>query len=144
MATFVCKTVRRGSGDSIKSYLSLSEISASEDEEVVEIPELYEGKPLTHIAYEEDLMPAHLHFHDWNHPSDGGDWLPDTYSLSYTSLTLPRSIKRIVLSRSVEDISCAAFKSNPDIAFSVHPDNPRYMAVDGKLHYKKTGTPVPV
>ena len=117
--------------------VSLTAIEVTEDEDTVIIPEAYEGEPVSFIGYSQDFTPAHLHWHDWHHPGQGGDWEPDRYGYNYLALSIPPSVKRVVIPSTVRSICGSAFKGCPGVTIEVDPDNPWYTVRDNKLEYKK-------
>ena len=75
----------------------LSGITLENGDEVLEIPTEFEGYPVTEIGYYESIDPAHEHFHDWHHPAQGAEWVPDTYQTHSCSIYLDERVKRVIL-----------------------------------------------
>ena len=81
MAKFEYCLIKVGyEGKKIKTALSISKITFSETDEVVEIPSSYEGKQVEYVGYEQGVTEAHVRFHDWHHPAQGdGEYVPTEY-----------------------------------------------------------------
>lgn len=137
MAKFTVERIKRGyEGRSMSEYISISDIQCEEGDEVIVLPSSFEGEPITHFGYGQSFTPAHEEWADWHHPSKGSDWVPDEYSFSYNSLTLPESVKTVVIPASIRDICYCALSHAKHVFVEVSPDNPHYRSENGVLKTK--------
>lgn len=137
MAEFKVEEIKLGyEGGDFNYIVSISNILFNKDDEVVIIPDLFNGKPITHIGYGQAFVPAHEVWCDWHHPSKGSDYEPDKYERDYLTFQIPEYVKKIVLPKTIKDVCYCAFKFNHDLVIEIDEDNPHLKVENGKITYK--------
>ena len=138
MISFKFERVRWGyEGRISEEGVSLTSIEVTEGEDTVIIPESYEGEPVSFIGFSQRFTPAHLHWHDWHHPAQGADWEPDHYGYNYLTLSIPPSVRRLVIPSTVSKIYSSAFDKCEGVTIEIDPNNPTYTVRDNRPEYKR-------
>lgn len=139
MAKFVFEIIKIGfDGSPLKEVVALSGIIFEPDDEVVVIPSEYNGMPVTHIGYKQDVIPAHEAFRDWHHPSgDCGEYVETEYKTGPCDrIDFPPSVKRLVFPATADEISTVLWYGIPGVDYEMNPDNKRYAIQDNKITYR--------
>ncbi|MBQ7906958.1 MAG: hypothetical protein IJ309_03185 [Clostridia bacterium] len=137
MAIFDIGVVRYGRVGAERSYLCLKTIIFEETDEVVTLPGTYEGLPITKFGYGEVHREAEERWHDWHHPAQGTEIVPERYEFTYNTIVPPKHVKKIVFPKEMTDIYTYAFENCEHVAFEVDEENPDYTARDGKIVVRK-------
>ena len=134
---FKFEKVKEGYADgAIVRGVSFRGVECDADEDTVVSPDSFEGESVTHIAYTQNFTAAYFRFHDWHHPGQGGDWIPDHYSLYGGQIKLPDTVKRIVIPATVTEIFPYPFGNPSPVDIEISPLNLRYTVVDNKITLK--------
>ena len=103
--------LKKGFEDSeITEIVAIENVLFDEGDETVTLPDTFLGKPITHLAYQQDVIPAHEHFADWHHPSQGSEWRAKEYRLSGISISVPARVKKIIIPATIKYIYFHPFK----------------------------------
>ena len=72
MAEFIIEKLKWGYEDEkMDEHVCITNVIFSPDDEIVYLPEKYNGEFVTHVGYTQNYTPAHEHWCDWHHPSKG-------------------------------------------------------------------------
>lgn len=110
MTKFDISVVRHGSVSYAISELTVTNITVDEGDTEIVFPEVFEGKPVTHIGYREKFCEAEERYHDWHHPGQGMEFFPAHYEREYVTFRIPQSVTRIFIPKTVKDVCYCAFK----------------------------------
>ncbi len=134
MAKFKIGKLRYGTPNKdLSYYVSVYNIAFEEGDEVVEIPSTFEGEEVTAIGYGEEFEKAHEVWCDWHHPSKGSDWVDDKYVRSYLTFIVPKFVKKIIIPKTINDVSYCAFKFDGECAIEIDSENPNLIVKNGKI-----------
>lgn len=140
MAQFKYETIKLGYVDKNQTtVLSLKEIVVEEDDEIIVIPEEFEGIAVTYIGYKQGKNEAYFKYHDWHHPAQGGDYIPEEYvALECDFLAKTSNLKKVIFPSAAKYINFSRINYfAKDVVFEISPDNKYYKVTkDGKIYYK--------
>ena len=125
MTKFDISVVRHGSVSYAISDLTVTNITVDEGDTEIIFPEVFEGKPVTHIGYKEKFSEAEERYHDWHHPAQGMEIVPARYDAEAVTFCIPKSVTRIFIPASVKEVSYRAFaKVDTRRVVEIAPENP--------------------
>lgn len=134
MAQFDIGVVRYGTVGEEKRYLCIRDVTLDEGEEVLYIPGTYEGVEITHFGYREEHKEAEERWHDWHHPAQGMDYIPERYELEFVRKETPQSLKRVVFPKETTSINPYFFDKQDGLVFEIDPENKEYgISKEGKI-----------
>ena len=138
MAQFKIERLKWGNDETGFDYcISISKIVFEKDETEIVLPSHYEGEPITHVGYVQDYTPAHEHWHDWHHPSQGSEWVPEKYSYSGATIFVPKSLKKLIVPATVTNFCDYAFENIDKVMIEVDPENTVYCSGKGQIKNKR-------
>ena len=126
MARFDIGVVRQGTVGEEKRYLCIRDVVLEEGEEVLYIPGTFEGAIITHFGYREEHKEAEERWHDWHHPAQGMDYIPERYELDFVRIKTPKALKRVVFPKETTDINPYFFDRRDELVFEIDPENKEY------------------
>ena len=136
MAKFRIEIIKYGySGTS--TLVSLNGITADKDEEIVVLPEMYLGRNITHIGYNQSYEPAHEEWADWHHPGKGMTYVPESYGFDLCPLNVSPWVKKIVIPKTVSNLSFNFSRGLDHITFEIDPENIYFTVKGGKVVSKR-------
>lgn len=117
--------------------VTINNITFDEGDSVVILPDSFEGKPITYLAYVQDYTPEHERFHDWHHPAQGTEFVPGKYTLTSRSIKIPSYVKRFIIPASIRDIGYEGLIYTKDTVIEVDENNTAYTVKDNKIIDKR-------
>ncbi|MBR2341278.1 MAG: hypothetical protein IKA72_02585 [Clostridia bacterium] len=111
-------------GTEYKYYNSITAIEFDENDETAYLPPSFNGEPICWVGYKQDYAPAYERWHDWQHPSQGSEWVEAKYTRQYCSILVPAYVKKIILPATIKDFPSPPFKAEGKLSVEVSPDNP--------------------
>lgn len=133
MAKFKIQKLKWGSNTSFSLHATLCDVIFEPDDEIIYIPDTYKGEKLTHIGYVQGFEEAYERWHDWHHPAQGMEYVPERNFLSdRCRINVPSHIKKIVIPESATSINPNAFVGS-GFELEISPDNVLYTVKDGKI-----------
>lgn len=136
MANFKIEKIRKGYLGAEESFLAITEIIFDEKDKIITLPAFFNGKPVTHLGYKEIFVPGHEVWADWHHPAKGSDFEPDKYELDSLSYLFPPFVEKVVIPKTITNISYYAFYKSHFFKLEIEKDNPHFLVKDDKLFYK--------
>lgn len=134
MAKFDIGIVRCGTVGKESEHLCVKDIVFEEGEEVIYIPGTYEGAPITHVGYREEHKEAEERWHDWHHPAQGMEYIPERYELEWAEIKTPTTLKRVVFPKETTNINPCFFDRRKELVFEIDPENEEYgISKEGKI-----------
>ena len=118
-------------------HISICNIECDENDEIIVLPSVFDGKTITHLGYGQAYEEAHEVWCDWHHPSKGSDWVPAKYLFDYVYFNIPANVKKIVVPATITDINFMAFdRCKGRIEFVFDKDS-KYYYQDHKVYHKE-------
>ena len=137
MAKFIVDKVKVGiEGNQYNTFICISSIIAEENEEVIILPSHYENEEITHLGFAQDVVPAHEHFHDYQHPSQGSEWRNTEYKFDYIYFKLPSFVKKIIIPETITQMHNLCFDKCVGLDVEFAENNPKYYCKDKNIYYK--------
>ena len=125
MAKFDIKKIKIGNDKKGFSYiLSISDVVADDNEEIIALPETFEGETITHIGYKQEHEEGGERFHDWHHPAQGMEYVEERYYASLSYFHLPKSVKKLVIPNTIKEANFFTFSESTHIQFIIDKDHP--------------------
>ncbi|MBR2651097.1 MAG: hypothetical protein IKD45_05495 [Clostridia bacterium] len=148
MAQFIIENLKEGIETSSGLYtyhLTLTNIIWEEGDEVVVLPDKYEGKVITHFGYKQGYTPAEERWHDWHHPSQGMEYIPARFDLERSICTPPPHVKKVIFPRTAKDIFTNIFNTEYPldgsnkyrVIIEIDPLCNNYYVYDNVIKYRK-------
>ena len=136
MAKYVIERVKYGYKNNILSEnICIADI-IPEGDEILTLPEYYEGEPITHLGFYSVFEPAHEVWADYHHPAKGSDYVEDKYIYGYRTFDLP-GVKKVIIPKTIAQINSFAFDRCPGIEVEIDPENETYCVREREILYKK-------
>lgn len=137
MAKFKIEKIKIGNDKKGFSFiLSIADIIAEENEEIISLPDTFEGETITHVGYTQGHEEGGERFHDWHHPAQGSEYVEERYYNSISSFYLPKSVKKIVVPNSVKEVCFFSFSYCNHIEFIIDKDHPYLEIAHSKQGYQ--------
>ncbi len=106
--------------DGYHKVASLNAIMTVEKE--LFLPEEYEGLPLTHIGFEGYEKPGEMVWIDYQHFKE--DYIPGGPAVRECEFSIPKTVRRIVLPKTVTDITKHFYMTNLRVHVVIDEENP--------------------
>ena len=131
MANIKVEVIKIGEEGNEFDYLtSISEIVTNEDDEVIVLPNSFNGNKITSLGYYQKFEEAHEVWADYQHSSKGSDYQKDTYSKGIINYKFHKNVKKIVIPNTITDICYFAFVYCKGLIFEFE---------EGSIYYFKDG-----
>ena len=138
MARFKIEKLKSGYADAtVLEYLTITAIEFEEGDDVIVLPNRFEGELITHLGFVQDFEPAHEEWCDWHHPGKGVDYVSDRYTLKSVTVEFPKGVKKVVLSQGIKSIAYHMRDALDTVYVEVVEGNCHYGAENGKLFWKR-------
>lgn len=138
MAKFVCENIKFGyEGKRISIIVAIKNIIFEETDEVVRIPDTFEGRPITHLGYTQDFEPAHEVWCDWHHPSKGSDYVEDKYTFKSTSIRVPSHVKKLIFPKTLESFGYLCILNSSPLEYEAEEGSSLWVNDKGELYQYK-------
>ncbi len=135
MAKFLVKQLKIGNEKKGFEFVNcISTITAEEGEEIIHIPDEIDGVKITHVGYMQDYTPAHEHWHDWHHPSQGSEWVEEKYSLIGSYISFPPSVKKVIFSLGIKDVCDYAFEGRKNFSLETVENHPLLYVINNHVY----------
>ena len=138
MAKFEIGYIRSGAVGRESRSLSLKRIIFEEGDREIFLPGTFENEPITHFGCDEKYMPEEERWHDWHHPAQGTEILPERYETVFCYVSVPKHVEKIHFPKEMTYIYTCSLENDSHVTYAVDENNPRYCAdKNGRICYKK-------